>query len=160
MNDTIPKAEQWLRDHDAEVRAEGRREAVAEIHSSFDAFFAQLESTLLTQLDAVREMREKLMDKPATPAKRKRAKTVASEQQVTAVLGMFENLAEGELLTVHEINEKFGYKKGYAADACRQLVAQGWIKYHGTSGYSWIPEKEAERENGLRTGLDDGPEIE
>lgn len=162
MNEQTARAQEqtrlYLEAHDADIR----HATIAEVRASLDVFFAELESTLKVQLIAVRDMREKLMDKPATPApKRKRAKSVATDKQVEAVKDVIRG-AEGYTnrgLPINTIAEMSSLGPRITANACKQLEAQGWIKCTD-DGYRWIPEKEAERENGLRTGPDDGAETE
>lgn len=160
MNEQNTKAQEaykaMLEAHDAEVR----QGVIAEVRDRLIGFVSRLKEAAQTQLEAVNLMETTLMDKPAVPGKRKRAPTVARKPVMDAVCKYLSRIEDDIPVPTSAIAEKVGFGPLVTRKACEELDKRGWIKHEAGKGYRWIGEQEAERENGLRTGLDDGLEIE
>lgn len=156
---------QMLEAYDAEVRQEVRKE----IDAALETFLNGLEDASKSQLDAIYNLREKLMDKPpAAPAKRHRTRFKATKAEVESVKTILHNIGQFTFLPVDGIAKMANLEPRITANACEQLEQQGWIKGSGLSGdstYQWISEREAEELNGPRMiddikEQDEGQEIE
>ena len=141
-------AQRLIEARDADTRADERRKYEADIGPDLQIIYAALERINNRVFGTL----------AAPPAKRKRAKTGASDKQVEAVRSFLNMTREGAALPVKDIAKATALGPRIIADACKQLQAEGWIR-ETDQGWQWIPEAEAERENGLQTEAEDGIDI-
>lgn len=158
MNEQNTKAQEaykaMLEAHDAEVAAN----KMAELLRLLNPHLLSLKTIAsdLAQTISHIETRLKVIPDPTTN-KRKRAKTVASTGQVEIVKDIVLHIAAVTPRSVEDIAANAQLGPRITANALEQLEQQAWVKREDKN-WRWIPEAEAEKENGfIREELENGP---